>query len=94
MAIGNRSVGGELGDDEERRGYLQKTRKGLRSIGSTGAGVAARHGSKMREIGKGEISDAPAASQRIRVKEKSDMDEGRRRGCKERALTTRGGLGR
>lgn len=29
-----------------------------------GVGVAARHGSKMWEIGKGEVNDAPAASQR------------------------------
>ncbi len=53
------------GDEEERRRYLQTTRKGSRGVGSTDIGVAARHGSKMREIGKGEISDAPAASQRV-----------------------------
>jgi hypothetical protein len=46
------------------RGYLQTTRKGSRGVGCAGCTDVGVAGSKMQEIGKGEGSDAPAASRR------------------------------
>lgn len=50
------------------------TQKGSRSVGGTGVGVAARHGSKLREIGIN--SDAlPAQPTRLRHAA-AEMNEG------------------